>query len=85
MKYYIGKQGVLHVLLRRVLHMIMMTRGHNRTSTVTEVLLGGVPYYMDMSYFGTAPPWCVYNMGITNTDFRSPKMSVGDRCSVTCI
>lgn len=84
-KCNVGKQGVLCVLLRRVLHMVVMTRGHKRTSTVTKVLLGDVPYYMDMSYFGTAPPWCVCNMDITNTDFKSQKMSVGDCCSVTCI
>lgn len=47
---------MLCVLLRRVLHMVLMARGHNRTSTVTEVLLGAVLYYMDMLYFGSASP-----------------------------
>lgn len=60
--------------------MVVMTRGHNRTSTVTEVLSGAVPYYMNMSYLDSAPPWCVCNMNITNMDFKSPKMSMGDCC-----
>lgn len=85
MKCQVGKQGVLCVLLRRVLHLVVMTGGHNRTSTVTEVLLGAVPYYMDMTYLGSAPPWCVCNMDITDRDMKSRKMSMGDRCWVSCV
>lgn len=38
------------MLIRTVLHMVVMTGCCNRTSTVTEVLLDAVPFYVDMSY-----------------------------------